>query len=161
MSLYMNNANPLHNPSNLKNFLPLSEVKMGARAELELHHPSDLKQKSIKTECLRFLVKLCCQIKKRVSLQEMKILTALDPILATNSNQQNSSEILPLIARFRHLLIETELDALGEEWDELPHVVKIFCTFDATSMTPPQFWKHVKNLQSGVGELPLLSKDSF
>ena len=108
---------------------------MGARAELELHHLSDLKQKSIKTECFRFLVELCCQIKKRVSLREMKILTALDPILATNSNQQNRPEILPLIARFRHLLIETEFDALGEECTRGENLLHFWCNFhDSTTV---------------------------
>ena len=67
-------------------------------------------------------------------------------------SHQNRPSILPIISKFCHLLDENELDALGDEWDELPNVLKIYCTEDVTSMTPPQFWHYVKKLKNKIGE---------
>ena len=67
-------------------------------------------------------------------------------------SHQNRPSILPIISKFCHLLDENELDALGDEWDELPNVLKIHCTEDVTSMTPPQFWNYVRKLKNGIEE---------
>ena len=56
---------------------------------------------------------------------------------------------MPIISKFCHLLDENELNALG---DELPNVLKIYCTEDVTSMTPPQFGHYVRKLKNGIGE---------
>ena len=68
-------------------------------------------------------------------------------------SHQNHPSILPIISKFCHLLDENELDALGDEWDELPNVLKIHCTEDVTSMTLPQFWHYVRKLKMELENL--------
>ena len=135
MSMYMKSSDPLQNPRNPHNFLCLEQIKIGVCAQLELNTLNDSVKKAIRTDCLSFLVELCFQIKQRINLSEMKLLSVLDPVLAMKSHQ-NCPSILPIISKFCHSLDENELDALGDEWDELPNVLKIHCTEDVTSMTP-------------------------
>ena len=149
MSMYLKSSDPLQNPRNLHNFLCLEQIKIGVRAQLELNTLNDSVKKAIRTDCLSFLVELCFQIKQRISLSEMKLLSVLDPVLALKSHQ-NCPSILPIFSKFCHLLDENELDALG---DELPNVIKTHCTEDVTSMTLPQFWHYVRKLKNGIKEL--------
>ena len=151
MSMYMKSSDPLKNSRNPHNFLCLEQIKIGVRAQLELNTLNDSVKKAIRTECLSFLVELCFQIKQRINLSEMKLLSVLDPILAMKSHQ-NRPSILPIISKFCHLLDENKLDALGDEWDELSNVLKLHCTEDVTSMTPPQFWNYVKKLKNEIEE---------
>ena len=75
---------------------------------------NDSVKKAIRTDCLRFLVELCFQIKQQINLSEVKLLSELNPVLAMKS-YQNCPSILPIISKFCHLLDENELDALGDE----------------------------------------------
>ena len=135
VSMYMKSSDLLQNPRNLHNFLCLEQIKIGVRAQLELNTLNDSVKKAIRTDCLSFLMELCFQIKQQINLSEMKLLSVLDPALAMKSHQ-NHPFIFPIIFKFCHLLDENELDALGDEWDELPNVLKIHCTEDIMSMTP-------------------------
>ena len=94
-------------------------------------------------------MELCFQIKQRINLSEMKLLSVLDPVSAMKSHQ-NCPSILPIISKFCHLVDENELDALGDERDELPNVLKIYCTLDVTSMTPLS--SGIKKVKNGIGE---------
>ena len=151
MSMYMKSSDPLQNPRNPHNFLCLEQVKIGVRCQLELNTLNDSVKKAIRTDCLSFLVELCFQIKQRINLSEMKLLSILDPALAMKSHQNHPS-ILPITSKFCYLLDKNELDALGDERDELPNVLKIHCTEDVTSMTALQFWHYVRKLKNGIGE---------
>ena len=67
-------------------------MKIEAHPQLKLNQLSDAEQEAIETDCVRFLVELCCQI----NLQEVKILFVVGPVLAANL-QQNHLSILPLV----------------------------------------------------------------
>ena len=151
MSMYMESSDPLQNPRNPHNFLCLEQIKIGVRAQLELNILNDSVKKATRTGCLSFLVELCFQIKQRINLSEMKLLSVLDPVLAMKSHQ-NRPSILPIISKFCHLLDENKRDALDDEWNELPNVLKIHCTEVVTSMTSPQFWHYVRKLKNEIGE---------
>ena len=67
-------------------------MKIEAHPQLKLNQLSDAEQEAIETDCVSFLVELCCQI----NLQEVKILFVVGPVLAANL-QQNHLSILPLV----------------------------------------------------------------
>ena len=150
MSIYMKSSDPLQNPRNPHNFLCLEQIIISVRARLQLNTLNDLVNKVIRIECLSFLVELCFQVKQRINFSEIKLLSVLDPVLAMKSHQSRPF-ILPIISKFCHLLDENELGELGNEWDKLPNVLKIYCTEDVTSMTPPQFLNYVRKLNNEIG----------
>ena len=99
MSMYMKSSDPLQNPRNPHNFLCSEQIKIGVRCQLELNTLNDSVKKATRTDCLSFLVELCFQIKQRINLSEMKLLSILDPVLAMKSHQ-NCPSILPIISKF-------------------------------------------------------------
>ena len=101
MSMYMKSSEPLQNPKNPHNFLCLEQIKIGVRAQVEPNTLNESVKKAIRTDCSSFLVELCFQIKQRINLSEMKLLSVLDPVSAMKSHQ-NRPSILPIISKFRH-----------------------------------------------------------
>ena len=99
MLMYMKSSDPSQNPRSPHNFLCLDQIKIGVRAQLELNTLNDSVKKAIRTDCLSFLMELYFQIKQRISLSEMKLLSMLDPVLAMKSHQDHPS-ILPIISKF-------------------------------------------------------------
>ena len=99
MLMDMKSSDPLQNPRNPHNLLCSEQIKIGVRAQLELNTLNDSVKKAIRTDCLSFLVELCFQIKQRINLSEMKLLSILDPVLAMKSHQ-NRPSILPILSKF-------------------------------------------------------------
>ena len=86
MSMYMKSSDPLQNPRNPHNFLCLEQIKIGVRAQLELNTLNDSVKKTIRTDCLSFLVELCFQIKHRINFSERKLLSVLDPVFGNETS---------------------------------------------------------------------------
>ena len=61
---------------------------MGARAQL--NQLNDAEHATVKLEYLKLMVELSSQIKQRIiNFRKMKTLSAFDPVLATNSQQNH------------------------------------------------------------------------
>ena len=102
-------------------------------------------------DCLRFLIELCSQIKRRFDFSETSILSqmcVLDPKVAMSvSNQRQPKSLAYLASKFPMLVEESQLDQLHDQWKMLPTAVSTLQHM--TDLFPDQFWPQIKSVTDG------------
>lgn len=98
-----------------KNFLPLSEIYLGAHIVASIHTLEQEQAHLLRTRCLDFFVEACIQINLRFDfnneiLQNMRIINPLDVI------EKKFSTIIPLAKNFPNLVNENDLQILDTEY---------------------------------------------
>ena len=95
------------------------DINFGGRCDALLAQQPLLDQENrFRLDCLRFLVELCSQIKRRFDFSETSILSqmcVLDPKVAMSaSNQRRPKSLAYLASKFPMLVEESQLDQLHD-----------------------------------------------
>ena len=118
------------------------DINLGGRCDAFLaQQPLLNKENRFRVDCLRFLVELCSQIKKRFDFSETSIwsqMCVLDPKVAMSaSNQRRPKSLAYIASKFPTLAEESQLDQLHEQWKMLPTAV--LTLQHMTNLSPDQF----------------------
>ena len=106
----------------------IHDIDLGRKCDALLAQQPLLDQENrFRLDCLRFLVELCSQIKRRFDFSETSILSqmcVLDPKVAMSaSNQTRPKSLAYLASKFSMLVEESQLDQLHDQWKMLPTAV--------------------------------------
>ena len=139
------------NPNDERTYKPIKDIYLGGNALAHLiREPFDkVTEERFKTDCLKFLVELCNQIRKRFPLNEDSLIAkfnVLDPKIAENPNISPPS-IIPLATHFPALVPEEQLNDLDDQWrnyrllaDKLAVPQEII----------PKYWFKLRDLKDGL-----------
>ena len=136
------------------NYEKSSDIYLGGKASAHLiKEPLDAEiENRLKNTCLRFLVELCNQFKKRFSFNSNSLIAKLNVLDLNESFTQNRSpsSIIPLAAHFPMLVPEVNLNDLDDQRrsyrtnvDNLP----------AAGYCIPQYWYRLRNVKNGLQNL--------
>lgn len=135
-------------PSNEINHKSLNDLYLVARCMTLLKSkPLGDCENRFKNDCLKFLIELCMQIRKRFPLNDDGIIASLnilDPAVARDRTRSPSS-IFHLAMQFPRLVSEDKLDLLDDEWRSF----WLNNDLDLSYKTIPEFWYLLRNIKDG------------
>jgi hypothetical protein len=140
-------------PSNSINHLPLSQLYLGVEVSklLVLQEYTALNKDDLQhffQRCQHFYVELCCQLKKRLPLDNdvLKQLKFLDPQTVVNGSLPS---IAGVASRFPNVISPENLQSLDQEWREFTYDDEISDLVDRCAAAPTEaFWAEVSRLHS-------------
>lgn len=139
------------NPRDGSLYLDVNNIKLGGRCEaLMLKEPLGNSKTRFLTDCQKFLVELCVQIRQRFPLEEdgvLALLSVIDPKVAL-SPQQKVRSIAQLAINFPTLVKEPDLDNLQDQWEDLLHAKT---SLQNLSQSPTSFWHELLEVKDGRG----------
>lgn len=137
-------------PRNTNNHKPIGEIYLGGKTMAHiiknpLHVDIDTRFRIL---CLRFLVELCDQIRKRLVMDENSQLAkfnVLDPRISSNIKMSPLS-IIPLAAQFPQLIPEEELNELDDQWRSYRLIAE---QIPIPHKNIPQYWFKLRKIKDG------------
>ena len=140
-------------PTCKRNHRPIMEVHLGGRcyAEMQRVQLGD-NQTRFGEGCVKFLVELCVQIRKRFDFSEdsvLSMISCLDPEEALSPKRAMSS-LVKLALKFPRLIPENDLDKLEDEWRALLYSRDQLSPL--AGKTPVAFWSELQQVTDGTGE---------
>ena len=99
------------------NLRPITEVHLGWRCQVSLGD----NETRFREDCVKFLVELCVQMRKRFGFSEdsvLSMISCLDPEEALSSKRAMAS-LAKLAVKFPWLVPEADMDKLDDEWRAL------------------------------------------
>lgn len=140
-------------PSDTSIHCSINKVILGGRCTAELLiTPLRQNEERFRQDCLRFLVELCKQIRRRFEFSNASVLSSLcvlDPHVAL-SPARSVHSLSALALQFPHIVPHKDIDMLDDEWNALLHCKEQLGHLLQTSI--PEFWSMVKSLKDGVGD---------
>ena len=140
-------------PSNSINHVPLSQIYLGVEVAkiLVLQEYTALNKGDLQhffQRCQNFYVELCCQLKKRLPLDNevLKQLKFLDPQTVVTGSVQSIANIA---SRFPNVVSPENLQRLDQEWREFIYDDEISSLVDRCAGVPTEvFWAEVARSNS-------------
>lgn len=140
-------------PASKSNHRPIKEVQLGGRCLAEIQRVSlGDSEVRFREDCVKFLVELCVQIRKRFDLSDdsvLSMISCLDPEEALSRNRRMFS-LMKLAVKFPRLSPDAKLNDLDDEWrrllyprDQLRQLV---------GQAPTVFWMKLREVTDGTGE---------
>jgi hypothetical protein len=139
-------------PSDVRNHKNHDNIYLGGLTMTQLINeplPSDI-LKRFKNDCLKFLVELCVQIRKRFPLNEDSViakLNVLDPTIASNVSLSPSS-LTGISSYFPNLVPPAEVNELDDQWRSYRLTAK---ELPISSGNIPQYWYDLRSIKDGIG----------
>ena len=135
------------------NHKSISDLYLGGKAMAQLIKDplrDNALVKRFKTDCLKLLVELSIQIKKRFNFNENGViakLNVLDPKVAQGPNSPVS--LIPLAVYFPSVIAEDQLNNLDDQW-------RSFRNLRDPTLVPmindniPEYWYQLRNIRDGL-----------
>ena len=144
-------------PSNTSNHKKINEIFLRGLAMVQLTNeplPTNT-LKRFMDDCVKFLVELSVQIKKRFPLNEDSLiaqLKVLDPTVASNTNV-SPQFLTQLISKFPNLVKQDEVNELEDQWRNFRLTAKDILHYMPNDSIP-QYWCNLGSIKDGLRSNP-------
>lgn len=139
------------NPTTESLHVACKDIYLGGKASAQLLI-EPLKDEAceirFKTDCKKFLIELCEQIRKRLSFDKEGVIPKLK-ILDPNNLADSPTSITPLAVKFSNIVPLDSLNDIDDQWRSFRLNV---ASLSITSTSIPQYWFKLREIKDGLGK---------